>query len=409
MTELKKASDPFAVLRYKDYRRFVSAKFFLTVALQMQAVIMSWFIYEKTKDPLSLGLIGLVEAVPALSIALFGGHLADRLSRKKLMIWSTLLTFLASVFLVFVVKDLFHHQVTLVYVTIFLIGLARGFHAPTQAAFWPQLVPKEKYVNASTWNSSLWQVGAVAGPAVGGFAYAWFGAFYSSIAVCAFIIVTLVLYTFMQDRHVVYKNANESIGESLSKGVKFVFSNQLIISAITLDLFAVLFGGAVALLPIFADEILKTGPQGLGILRAAPAVGAVVMALFLAYFPPHKDAGKKMLLSVAGFGLCMIGFALSKNFWLSCFLLFISGALDNISVVIRATIIQTFTPDEMRGRVSAVNSIFVGSSNELGAFESGLAAKLLGLVPSVVLGGCATMLVVGITSLKSKRLRGLRL
>lgn len=401
--------DPFAALRYKDYRQFISAKFFLTVALQMQAVIMSWFIYEKTKDPLSLGLIGLVEAVPALSIALFGGHLADRLSRKKLMIWSTMLTFLASVFLVVVVKEIFQNQVTLVYGTIFLIGLARGFHAPTQAAFWPQLVPKEKYVNASTWNSSLWQVGAVTGPALGGFSYAWFGAYYSSIAVCLFVVVTLALYFFMEDRHVVYKNAGESISESLSKGVRFVFSNQLIISAITLDLFAVLFGGAVALLPIFADEVLKTGPQGLGILRAAPAVGAVAMALFLAYFPPHNNAGKKMLLSVAGFGLCMIAFALSKNFWLSCFLLFLSGALDNISVVIRSTIIQTFTPDEMRGRVSAVNSIFVGSSNELGAFESGLAAKFLGLIPSVVLGGCVTMVVVVVTALKAKELRRLKL
>ena len=193
------------------------------------------------------------------------------------------------------------------------------------------------------------------------------------------------------------------------KGVKFVFSNQLIISAITLDLFAVLFGGAVALLPIFANEILKTGPQGLGILRAAPAVGAVVMALLLVYFPQRENAGKKLLLCVAGFGLCMIGFALSKSFWISCMLLFMSGALDNVSVIIRSTIIQTFTPDDMRGRVSAVNSIFVGSSNELGAFESGLAAKLLGLIPSVVLGGCATLLVVGVTALKANKLRALKL
>jgi MFS family permease len=405
----KSPNDPFEALRHADFSRFVSAKFFLTLALQMQAVILSWFIYEKTKDPLSLGLIGLVEAVPALSIALFGGHLADRLSRKKIMLWSTILTLLASIFLVFVVKQEHSNQVFLIYITIFLIGIARGFHAPTQAAFWGQLVPEKTYVNASTWNSSIWQIGAVAGPAVGGFSYAWYGAFYSSIAVCVFILITLAFYLMIKDRHVIYKNKNESIGESLMKGVKFVFSNQLIISAITLDLFAVLFGGAVALLPIFANEILKTGPQGLGILRAAPAVGAVVMALWLAYFPPRQNAGKKLLLCVAGFGLCMIGFALSKNFWISCMLLFLSGALDNVSVIIRSTIIQTFTPDDMRGRVSAVNSIFVGSSNELGAFESGLAAKFLGLIPSVVLGGCATLLVVVVTAIKAKQLRSLKI
>lgn len=373
----------------------------------MQAVVMSWFVYEKTHDPLSLGIIGLIEAVPALSIALFGGHLADRLSRRKIMIWSTVLTLAASVFLALYVYDVANAGVMPIFITIFLIGAARGFHAPTQAAFWGQAVPSKHYVNASTWNSSTWQVGAVAGPALGGVMYGLFGPFVSAVAVCGFIIITLIYYALIKDLHVDYKNREESIRESLMKGVRFVFKNQLVISAITLDLFAVLFGGAVALLPIFADTILHVGPQGLGILRAAPAAGAVIVAVWLAFNPPKQNAGKKLLACVAGFGLCMIAFALSKNFWLSFALLFISGGLDNVSVVIRATIIQTFTPDEMRGRVAAVNSIFVGSSNELGAFESGLAAKLLGLIPSVIFGGSVTLLVVMVAWVKAKSLKTL--
>ncbi|HRH83957.1 MAG TPA: MFS transporter, partial [Bacteroidia bacterium] len=296
-----------------------------------------------------------------------------------------------------------------IYLTIFLIGLARGFHAPTQAAFWGQLVPKEHYVNASTWNSSLWQVAAVIGPAMGGFFYGWIGVFYSSLVVCAFIIATMICYLLIKDRYVDYHNKTESVLQSLKTGVNFVFKNQFIISAISLDLFAVLFGGAVALLPVFADQVLHVGAEGLGLLRAAPAVGSVVMAIYLAFHPPRKDAGYKMLASVAGFGLCMIGFALSSSFILSLLLLFMSGVFDNVSVVIRSTVIQSFTPDEMKGRVSAVNSIFVGSSNELGAFESGVMAKLMGLIPSVLFGGGMTLLVVIITFLKAKKLKELNL
>lgn len=406
--EPEKRHDPFAALRFRDFRYFVWAKFFLTVAIQMQAVVMSWFVYEKTHDPLSLGIIGLIEAVPALSIALFGGHLADRLSRRKIMLWSTILTLAASVFLAMYVSDVANNSVIPIFFTIFLIGVARGFHAPTQAAFWGQAVPSLHYVNASTWNSSTWQIGAVAGPALGGLLYGWFGAYISALVVCLFVIITIIYYMLIKDLHVDYKNREESITQSLMKGIRFVFKNQLVISAISLDLFAVLFGGAVALLPIFADKILRVGPEGLGILRASPAAGAVFMAIWLAFYPPKNNAGKKLLACVAGFGLCMIAFALSKNFWLSFAVLFLSGALDNVSVVIRATIIQMFTPDEMRGRVAAVNSIFVGSSNELGAFESGVAAKLLGLIPSVIFGGSVTLLVVAVAWVKAKILKSLK-
>jgi MFS family permease len=408
MTE-EKRHDPFLALRFKEFRFFVIAKFFLTMALLMQSVILSWLIYEKTKDPLSLGLIGLTEAIPALSISLFGGHLADRISRRTLMIWSSVVMLAASIFITVYIHDITNIATFPIYLTIFFIGAARGLHAPTQSAFWAQLIPKDFYVNASTWNSSLWQIAAVAGPALGGLCYGAIGVFNSSAIVCVFIVAAILLYLLITDKHVVYKNVNESLTESLKAGVKFVFKNQYIISAISLDLFAVLFGGAVALLPMFADQILHVGPQGLGILRAAPAAGAVVMAAWLAYFPPRAKAGLKLLMSVAGFGLCMIGFALSANYILSLSFLFFSGAFDNVSVVMRSTILQTHTPDEMRGRVSSVNSIFVGSSNEIGAFESGVAAKFFGLIPSVVLGGCMTLLVVGVTYMKADKLRKLNL
>ncbi len=399
--------DPFLALRFTEFRHFIIAKFFLTAALLMQSVILSWLIYHKTKDPISLGLIGLTEAVPALSIALFGGHLADRISRRALLICSTVVMLVASVLITIYVHNTSSISTLPIYFTIFFIGAARGFHAPAQSAFWGQLIPKQFYVNASTWNSSLWQIAAVAGPALGGLSYGAIGVFYSSVIVCVFMALAILLYLLIADKHVVYKNVNESLAQSLKAGVKFVFNNQYIISAISLDLFAVLFGGAVALLPMFADQILHVGPQGLGILRAAPAAGAVVMAIVLAYFPPRVNAGVKLLLSVAGFGLCMIGFALSSNYILSLTLLFLSGAFDNVSVVMRSTILQTHTPDEMRGRVSAVNSIFVGSSNEIGAFESGVAAKIFGLIPSVVFGGFITLLVVGITYAKADKLRKL--
>jgi MFS family permease len=402
--------DPYAALRYGGFRFFLLGKLLLTVALQMQAIVASWLIYEQTKDPFALGLIGLTEAIPALSLALPGGLLADRYNRRKLMIASTVLMLLVSVALVFYTfGDTAAIGTWPAYTVIFFIGLARGFYNPAQSSFWGQLLPKEKYINASVWNSSLWQVGAVTGPAIGGLCYAWIGAGWTSLIVCILIAIVLVAYMLIKNRPMPVVDRNEPVKEALRTGIKFFFSNQLLLSAVSLDLFAVLFGGAVALLPAFADQILHTGPEGLGFLRSAPAIGAVLMAALLAFRPPAKGAGKLMLWCVAGFGLCMIAFALSTNFWLSLFVLIISGMLDNVSVVIRSTILQSYTPNEMRGRVSAVNSIFVGSSNEIGAFESGLAAKFLGLVNSIVFGGAMTLLVVGITWNKASTLRKLDL
>ena len=365
---------------------------------QMQAVIFGWLIYSFTKDPFSLGLIGLAEAIPSLSIALFGGHLADRLNRKKLI-----LVFLGMLLAVSLLLTVFTYEANAsflkygtlpVYILIFLTGIARGILAPAISAFAAQLVPKSMYANASAWSSTVWQLGAVTGPATAGLIYGFYGAFAASTFVCIFFLGAFLCYTQIAAKPVATIREDEGLMESLTTGVRFVMKNQVMLSAITLDLFAVLFGGAVALLPMFADQVLATGAEGLGILRAAPAFGAVIMALLLAYRPPVVNAGNKLLLSVAGFGICMILFALSKNFYLSVVLLALSGMLDSVSVVIRSTIMQTLTPDEMRGRVSAVNTIFIGSSNEIGAFESGLAAKLLGLVPSVIFGGSMTLLVV---------------
>lgn len=407
---MHKKHDPFEALRYRDFRFFLSGKLLLTIALQMQAIVASWMIYEQTKDPFALGLIGLIEAIPALSLALPGGFLADRYNRKKLMLVSVFFMLLASVgFVYYTLTDTRSIGTWPAYLVIFFIGLARGFFNPAQSSFWSQLLPAEKYINASVWNSSLWQVGAVTGPALGGLCYGWYGATWTSTFVCVLIVVVFLSYLFVRNKPMPVSDRSESIGVSLRTGIQFFYKQQILLSAVSLDLFAVLFGGAVALLPAFADQILHTGPQGLGFLRSAPAIGAVLMAGYMAFRPPSKGAGKLMLWCVAGFGVCMIAFALSQSFVLSIFILIISGMLDNVSVVIRSTILQSFTPNEMRGRVSAVNSIFVGSSNEIGAFESGLAAKLIGLVNSVVFGGCMTLAVVAITWKKAPKLRKLDL
>ncbi len=364
----------------------------------MQAVIFGWLIYSYTRDPFSLGLIGLAEAIPSISIALFGGHLADKLNRKKLILVFLVMLVSVSFLLTWFTYDAhsnFESYGTFpVYAMIFLTGAARGVLGPTIAAFAAQLVPKNLYANASAWSSTVWQLGAVIGPATAGLVYGFYGPFAASVVVSIFIIAAILCYTQIASKPVNAMKADIGLIESLGSGIRFVMRNQVMLSALTLDLFAVLFGGAVALLPMFADQVLGTGAEGLGILRAAPAFGAVIMALILAYKPPVVNAGKKLLLSVAGFGICMILFALSTNFYLSVALLALSGMLDSVSVIIRSTIMQTLTPDEMRGRVSAVNTIFIGSSNEIGAFESGLAARLLGLVPSVIVGGTMTLLVV---------------
>ena len=403
--------DPYAALRIPNFRRFVSSLMAMTVATQIQAVVVAWQIYDLTHDPLSLGLIGLAEAIPFIGVALFAGHVADRVSRLRISLIALASLLLCSVALLSF--TLSPHIITVgrvwpIYLVIFLSGIARSFLQPARTALGAELVPRELYPNAVTWRSSTWQFATVVGPALGGLVYGFGSARWAYGLDAGIMAIAFLSLAGM--RHTPKANAvsDESFVTSLMTGVRFVRSQPVIFGALSLDLFSVLFGGAVALLPVFAAEILHVGAQGLGILRASPAVGAVVMSLLLAHLPPLRRAGRTLLVSVALFGLCMIGFGLSRNFLLSIALLAASGMADTVSVVVRSTLLQVLTPDHLLGRVSSVNAIFIGSSNEIGAFESGTAARLLGTVPAVVLGGLATLVVVAVTAVKVPMLRRLK-
>lgn len=405
--------DAYASLKLGDFRRFIYARFLFSFAIQMQSVVVGWHIYSITRDALSLGMIGITEAIPFLFIALFAGHIADIKSRKAI-IFNSVFVYLFCIILLFLITTSFNSilrtfGVFPIYAIIFFTGLSRGLMSPAQTALFAQLIPRELFGNASTWNSVVWQVAAVSGPAVGGLVCGFLGFGYAYAIVIAVIVAGLVFLSFVSKTPIPEKNKIETIWQSLTAGVRYVFNNQIILSAISLDMFAVFFGGAVCVLPIFADQVLNIGAEGLGFLRAAPAVGAIIMSLTLAHRPPFKNAGRNLLYCVAGFGVTIIFFALSKNFYLSFLMLMLSGMFDNVSVVIRSTIIQLFTPDEMRGRVSAVNSIFIGSSNELGSFESGVTAKLMGLVPSVIFGGSMTLIIVGFVRKLAPKIRTLKL
>ena len=405
--------DSIAALRLPEFRNYIFGRLLLTIASLIQSVIVGWQVYELTKDPLSLGLIGLAEAIPAILISVFSGHIVDSRNRKTVLLSSYLLLLLCAIVLFIIssnlTSSLHHYQLTAIYSVIFISGIARGFTMPSSFAFMSQLVSPEVLPNAITWNMSTWQVGAITGPAIAGFVFSFSGFAFSYLLVSILILVAVIFISTIKKKPDPDIIENQSLSDKLTAGVKFVFSKKIVLSAISLDLFAVLFGGATALLPIYSAEILFTGPQGLGMLRAAPSIGAVLVALFLTRRPPMRDTGKKLLTCVFGFGICMIIFAVSRDFYLSLFILALGGGFDAVSVVIRHTIIQLMTPDNMKGRVSAVNSVFIGSSNEIGAFESGLAAKLMGVVPSVVFGGTMTLLVVIIVFILSPQLRKLNL
>jgi MFS family permease len=405
--------DAYAVLKLKDFRLFLSFRFFMTIAAQMQSIIVGWQVYELTHDPLSLGLIGLAEAIPFLSVALYSGHIADRFNRKKIILWFDIV-FLVSSFLLLIITFkstgiIGKFGVLPIYFCVAISGLARAFLYPATIALMAQIVPRSLYTNSSTWSSTIWQIAAMTGPAIGGLLYGFFGIKVAYIAVIVSMTISFLLLTYVKSRPVPAIEENETIMQRLANGIKFVFSSQLLLGAMALDMFAVLFGGATAMLPVFAGEVLKVGPEGLGILRAAPMVGAVLMSVVLAYRPPMVRAGRLLMIGVAGFGISIICFALSHNFYLSLALLALSGMFDNISVVIRSATMQLVAPDEMRGRVASVNSIFIGSSNEIGSFESGVAAKLMGLIPSVIFGGIMTLGIVGATFRWAPKLRNLNL
>lgn len=398
----------YAVLKIKDFRFFMMARTCFTLAIHIQAVAVGWQIYEITKDPLSLGLIGLAEAAPAITVALYAGHLADITERKKIIIFCSLLLVLCSIGLFYFTIEagsfIALFGVVPIYSVIFVTGIARGFLQPANFSFMPQLIPRELYTSAITWYSTLWETSSLLGATVAGYLLKWVGISTTYSIVTALMMVGLFSVMMVNRKPLPTITEEQGMIEKIKTGLKFVFHNQIVLSAISLDLFAVLFGGAVALLPIFANEILNSGAEGFGLLRAAPGFGALGMAIYLTHNPIKKNIGKVLLWCVAGFGMCMIGFGMSKLFWLSFGLLVGSGMFDCVSVVIRGMLIHHGTPENMKGRVAAVNSIFVGSSNEIGAFESGVAAKLMGVVNSVIFGGIMTMLVVGVTAKKADQL-----
>ena len=392
--------DPYQALRYREFNVFLILRFAMVFAWAMQFIVIEWEVYSITKNPLSLGIIGLMEVIPAVSMALFAGHIVDQREKKGLLV-KCILGFSVISFGLFlvtwprVVGGLSSNVILYsIYILVFLGGLVRAFLGPTIFSLLSLIIPKKAYPNAATWSSTVWQIGAVLGPAVAGFSINWIGVHWSMCLVFGFSVLSLIALSQISKKPIINPKIGESIKDSLTEGLTFVFRNQIVLGALSLDMIAVLFGGAVALLPIFAQDILKVGSEGFGILRAAPAVGSFITMLVSAYVPLYKNAGKKLLIAIFVFGLSIILFGFSTYFWLSVFALFLSGLADGISVVIRQTILQLKTPDHMRGRVGAVNSIFVGSSNELGAFESGATAKLMGTVTSVIFGGSVTLLTV---------------
>jgi len=406
--------DPYASLRIPSYRWFILSTFTMTLAAQIQGVVVSLQIYDVTRDPLSLGLIGLAEALPYIGFALFAGHVADRQNRRVISLASLTVLVCCSLALLGLsiggsghTPGASYHGVWPYYAVICLSGIARSFLQPARQALGAELVPRELYPNAVAWRSSTWQTAAVAGPALGGLLYGFTSPSFAYGVDASLMIVALLAFGTIAYQPRGVRTVETSVGESLRTGIQFVLQEPVLLGAMTLDLFSVLLGGAEALLPVFADQILRAGPQGLGILRAAPAAGATVMSLYLAHRRPFRKAGRALLNAVALFALCIIGFGLSRSFVLSLALLAISGMADNVSVVVRSTLLQVLTPQHLFGRVSSVNAIFIGSSNELGAFESGVAARLLGTVTSVVLGGVASLSVVGIVAARIPSLRRL--
>lgn len=398
----------------RDFKKLMLARFLFTFAVQMQVIVLGWRMYELTRDALYLGFIGLAEAVPALSLALVAGYVVDR--SRPLVVYRRLVIVSSASALLMLLSQLpslgvsSHHQVILLFVSSFLTGCARAFSQPSMYSIVPKLIPRQMLPKSSAWMSSAMQTARVSGPAVGGILFGLIGVSGTSAVVLTFLIgtsIALYLIEFNPPANVPQKQ--KSISDDLLIGARFVFKHPLLFPAMTLDMISVLFGGVTALLPVYAAEILFIGPTGLGALRSAPAVGALIMSFFLIRKDVKKNAGPKLFTAVAGFGFCILIFAVSRDFTLSFIALLASGCFDSVSMVIRTSAVQLTSPDHMRGRISAVNSIFIGSSNELGEFESGVAAKFLGVMPAAVFGGVMCIATTGLIAWVYPKLRSLDL
>ncbi len=397
----------FSALEIKDIQLFIGSTAFFTLGSRALAVVIGFQIYKITHSALSLGWLGLIEAIPALSLVLFGGWVADHFNRRRILLLTRMASLICAIILTLLSLGQEANLLGL-YSVIFLAGIARGFSDPANTAFEAQVVPKNLTVNAASWISSFWISCSVIGPALIGFIFEAKGAAGCYSLIAAWFLLSWVCMFFIAPKSQPILNRKEPIIKSIALGWRFVFSNQALVTAMALDLFAVLFGGMMALLPIFAQDVLHVGARGLGFLNAAPSLGALLIMLYATRYPPISHAGRNLLLSVAGFGISILFFAFSTNFLLSLLALFLSGIFDGISMVIRRSMVRLLSPDEMRGRISSVSWVFICASNELGAFESGMVAGLIGAVPCVWVGGIITLGVVATVAVFAPKLRELK-
>ncbi|MDP9229777.1 MAG: MFS transporter [Bacteroidota bacterium] len=395
----------------EEYRFFIISRFFYIMALRMIGTVVAYKLFQLTQTSFAIGLVGLSEFVPVFSLALYAGHVIDRSDKRTMLLKSILSYSLCVIALIFITSSFLEKQISvrlleiLFYIIIFFTGVIRAFAGPTSNAIISQLVPRSILQFAANISSSSWLAASILGHASAGFFIAWFGVHITFYIVLVYVLFSALILSWIKRKPVLVMNSDQKAWDSVKEGLLYVRSNKILLGAISLDLFAVLFGGAVALVPEFAEKILKVGPIGFGWLNAATDIGSIIMIILITLFPMKRKQGKILMAAVAGFGLCIIGFGLSTIYWISFIALLTGGMLDGISVLIRGTVLQLTTPDYMRGRVASVNSMFINSSNELGQFESGFTARLMGASPAVIFGGCMTMLIVIITWFKAPTLR----
>ena len=408
---VKQLNDPLGALRISEFRNLMIGRFLFIMGLRMMGTLVGWWIYELTNAPFAIGLIGLAEVIPAVSLALYAGHVIDKSEKRKLLLRGVILYWCCALILLFLSMDIGSLKLTSlqiaigIYFIVFCTGIIRSFTGPSFGTIIGAVVSKNLLQNATTWSQGIWLSASVLGHAIVGFIIAGFGHTGSLIVVVSLVGIGYGFIAMIKSKPPHADVVDQKTLESVKEGLRFVFNSKEVLGALSLDLFAVLFGGAVAMIPVFAKDILKVGPIGFGWLNAASDIGAIIIILIITIFPANRGQGKKLLLAVAGFGVCIIVFALSKIFWLSFVMLLLSGILDGFSMIVRGTIVQLKTPDHMRGRVMSVNSMFINSSNELGQFESGVAAKAMGVIPSVIFGGAMTLFVVGVTWFKAPTLK----